>query len=125
MLKPMNLFLVSHDAPKLEIGEGGLHRLELERVVECRGSILWDMQGELRLLPPAVLIDALRIEHQREELRRLGRAQEVEPGGFFTREQTIVPHWLVHHQTEELGQVFHEDAANRADDHGPAEDHPN
>ena len=72
MLKPLNLYLIQHDDEVLDLDTVTI--AELQKVVECNGAILWDMQGELRILPANTIADHLRVAAARYESERLNRA---------------------------------------------------
>ena len=72
MLKPLNLFLIQHDDEVLDLDTVTI--AELQKVVECNGAILWDMQGDLRILPTNIIADHLRVAAARYESERLNRA---------------------------------------------------
>ena len=92
MLKPLNLFLIQHDEPVLDLEAMTL--TEIEKVVECNGAILWDFHGELRILPTNVIADHMRMAHSRSDLERLNRTIGMPERSYkmmvrFTRDQTV------------------------------------
>jgi hypothetical protein len=72
MLKPLNLYLIQHDDEVL--GLDAVTIAELQKVVEMNGAILWDMQGDLRILPCNIIADHIRVAAARYESERLNRA---------------------------------------------------
>ena len=72
VLKPLYLFLIQHDDEVLDLETATLP--ELRKVVECNGAILWDMQGDLRILPANTIADHVRVAVARYESERLNRA---------------------------------------------------
>ena len=110
---------VHWDEPVLEIGPG--HPItwhDLKALAECDGLVVWDMLGERRLLPHAILVALHEIRVAHEALRELGRGAEVRLKGLcFTRAQTMP---LGEQGLDDRGQVLHGQGAEAADDSSPA-----
>ena len=77
VLKPLYLFLIQHDDEVLDLETVTLP--ELRKVVEMNGAILWDMQGDLRILPCNIIADHIRVAAARYESERLNRAIGLPP----------------------------------------------
>lgn len=117
MLQQLNLFLIECDDPILRIGEwGALSWTELAHIVGNQGAILWDRQGEIRLLPRSLLADTLRLHQAHEELTKLGRSSDVRLEAMrFTRGQTRHLDALRQDGLEDLRQMRGDESADCAD----------
>lgn len=95
MISTVKFSIVVCDEPVL--GLGLLHPLswdELAYLVGTNQPLIWEMHGEWRLLPHAVLAALHEIRVAHESLRQLGRGAEIGLKGLcFTRAQTIAPPW--------------------------------
>ena len=92
MLKPLNLYLIQHDDEVLDLEV--LTLIGVQKVVEQNAAILWDMKGELRILPANIIADHMRMAHSRSDLERLNRTIGMPERSYklmvrFTRDQTI------------------------------------
>ena len=107
----------------MEIGPG--HPVtwhDLKALAEYDGVLVWDMMGERRLLPHAILADLHQMRVAHEALRGLGRGAGVSLKGLcFTRAQTVS---LREQGLDDRPQVLCGQGAEAADDRGPAQDHP-
>jgi hypothetical protein len=108
MIEQLNIFRVVCDEPVLRIGETyPLSFPELERIVSIGASLIWNMQGECRLLPAVLLQDTYRLLQARHDLARIYRAHAIPMScTFFIRAQTIPMPWL-QEGLEDGGQVLH------------------
>jgi hypothetical protein len=71
-MRPLNLFLIEHDAPTLEVGVD-LPWADLQLLARVDAALLWDLNGDLRMLPAAILADLWRMTQAEADLQRLGR----------------------------------------------------
>ena len=110
---------VHWDEPVLEIGPGRpITWHDLKALAEYDGVLVWDMMGERRLLPHAILANLHQIRVAHEALRGLGRGAEVSLKGLcFTRAQTIP---LREQELDDRSQVLCEQTPNAANDSSPA-----
>jgi hypothetical protein len=89
MLEKIPLFLIVHDEPTLELGKDILW-IEVASVVNEKAGIVWDMKGQIRLIPYNLLADYWQLEQAHQRLAALGRNAEIDRRPLvFTREQTI------------------------------------
>ena len=77
MLNPLNLYLIQHDDEVLDLDTITL--TDLKKLVEMNAAIIWDLQGDLRILPANVLADHMRVAAARYEQERLNRAVGLPP----------------------------------------------
>ena len=89
----MERLQIYHDEPFLSIGPDARSTFTwtwLQKAAEKNMPIQWDMQGETRLIPTNLVVDAWRVIESYIELVRLGRAAEAPqaPWGFVWQ-QTV------------------------------------
>jgi hypothetical protein len=90
VLKPLNLFLVVHDQPILGVRPGSpMAAADLRQVAEAGGAILWDLLGDLRILPPNVIQDLWRSAQDMQSLCNLNSGLAVKSQLYFFRDQTV------------------------------------
>jgi hypothetical protein len=114
----MNQCRVSYDQTFLPLGPDGsdapLHWSDLQFTAEQGWPIVWDMLGELRMIPPEVVQEAWGMVDSYIKLGLVGRQLgHLAPPGFV-RQQTIP---LPGESLEDRPCVIHGDA-KQSSDHG-------
>jgi hypothetical protein len=96
------LLIVEHDEPFLAWSAIAVY---LPRDTD----VLWDRQGESRLIPASLIAATREVQRARYELSALGRERELPTAPLgFTRDQTVP--WLRGQHLDDVGQVTHHDS---------------
>jgi hypothetical protein len=121
MIQEVKLTLVVCDEPVMRVGvPGHLSWAELQALVHTHTPLIWEMHGEWRMLPPAILTGLNDIRRAHADLTQLGRGAEIALKGLcFTRAQTVAPPWSGDQGLDDRRDVGGQDPADEPSDSDP------